>query len=368
MRSESLPRTPATEPSGVSAAPPAGTPLREILSSWAGADADRQSVADTVERVAGATVRLAALVAGAPLNADALPDVDPEARGGGDQAKPLDLAAERILLDSLRGGLVAAVASEESEAPITIEPGAGLVLTTDPIDGSGNIDINAPIGSIFSVLPVGEHAADPAAALLQTGRAQLAAGFTVYSASTILVLTLGERVDAYALDPDSQEYRLLSAGLRAPQDSQEYAINASNSRHWAQGIRSYIADMVEGASGPREQDFNMRWIGALVAEAYRILLRGGIYLYPADVRPGYERGRLRLVYEANPIAMIFEAAGGAATDGLEAILDLVPTDHHQRTALVFGSASKVDRVRRYLSETRPHDTSPLFGTRGLFRD
>lgn len=263
---------------------------------------------------------------------------------------------------------MAAVASEESEEPVEVTPGGRLVVTTDPVDGSGNIDINAPIGSIFSVLPVDGFEDDPGRALLQTGRAQLAAGFAVFGPSTVLVLTVGEGTDTYLLDPASGEYVLLHHGMTVAPDAQEYAINASNVRHWAPGIRSYVNDMVSGATGPRARDFNMRWLAALVAEAYRILLRGGIYLYPADARPGYESGRLRLVYEANPVAMVFEQAGGAATNGLTPILDMVPTGHHQRVPLVFGSTDKVDRVRRYLTEVRPHETSPLFGSRGLFRD
>ena len=346
----------------------AGTPLADVLEGWSGDDAQRRAVADTVARLAAATARIAALVEVAPLRADALPEVTGRGNASGDDQKPLDVAAERIVLEELRDSAVAAVASEESEHPVAVTAGAPLVVTTDPVDGSGNIDINAPIGSIFSVLPVDGYEDDPGRALLQTGRAQLAAGFAVFGPSTMLVLTLGEGTDTYLLDPGTRQYVLLEHGVQVAPDAPEYAINASNVRHWAPGIRSYVGDMVDGATGPRARDFNMRWLAALVAEAYRILLRGGIYLYPADARPGYESGRLRLVYEANPVAMVFEQAGGAATNGLTPILDMVPTHHHQRVPLVFGSTTKVDRVRRYLSEIRPHETSPLFGSRGLFRD
>jgi fructose-1,6-bisphosphatase I len=345
-----------------------GTPLDDVLAAWSSGDEQREAVADTVGRLAAATARIAALVEVAPLRADELPEVAEEGNASGDAQKPLDVAAEQIVLESLEGSAVAAVASEESEQPVPMTPGGRLVVTTDPVDGSGNIDINAPIGSIFSVLPVDGFEDDPGRALLQTGRAQLAAGFTVFGASTVLVLTVGEGTDSYLLDRASGRYLLLKAGMEVPTEAREYAVNASNVRHWSPGIRSYINDMVSGATGPRAQDFNMRWLAALVAEAYRILLRGGIYLYPADARPGYESGRLRLVYEANPVAMVFEQAGGAATNGLTPILDMVPTGHHQRVPLVFGSTAKVERVRRYLSEVRPHETSPLFGSRGLFRD
>jgi fructose-1,6-bisphosphatase I len=344
-----------------------GTPLADVLAHWAGSDPGRAVVADTVGRLAAATARISALVEEAPLRADELPEVREE-NASGDAQKPLDVAAEEIVLAALAGGAVAAVASEESEDPVPVTDGGSLVVTTDPVDGSGNIDINAPLGSIFSVLPMDGFEGDPGRALLQPGRAQLAAGFAVFGPSTVLVLTLGEGTDSYLLDRASGRYLLLHHGMTVAPDAQEYAINASNVRHWAPGIRSYVNDMVSGATGPRERDFNMRWLAALVAEAYRILLRGGIYLYPADARPGYGAGRLRLVYEANPVAMVFEQAGGAATDGLTQILDLVPTGHHQRVPLVFGSALKVERVRRYLTEVKPHDTSPLFGSRGLFRD
>jgi len=163
-------------------------------------------------------------------------------------------------------------------------------------------------------------------------------------------------------------YRPLRHSVTLPAESPEYAINASNARHWHPGIRSYVNDLVSGTAGPRQRDFNMRWLASLVAEAYRILCRGGIYLYPADARPGYEHGRIRVVYEANPIAFVCEQAGGAATDGRTAILDLVPADLHQRTPLVFGSRGKVERVRRHLDNPlTQHEESPLFSNRGLFR-
>jgi len=204
--------------------------------------------------------------------------------------------------------------------------------------------------------------------LLQCGRRLLAAGIIVYGPSTVLALTLGEGTNLYVLQPGTRHFVLVSERLSLPPDAREYAINASNARHWGPGIQAYVNDLVNGAIGPRERDFNMRWLACLVAETYRILRRGGIYLYPADARPGYAHGRLRLVYEANPVSFLCEQAGGVATDGITDILDLVPTNPHQKTPFIFGSRNKVERVRRYLLNPGPmHEKSPLFSDRGLFR-
>jgi fructose-1,6-bisphosphatase I len=263
---------------------------------------------------------------------------------------------------------VAAVCSEESDEPIPITAGGRLVVAIDPVDGSSNIDVNAPIGTIFAVLPAVDPSQDAGAAFLQPGRRQLAAGMIVYGPSTMLALTLGEGTDLYVRDPRTRDFHLVRRGIELPADSREYAINASNARHWGPGISEYIGDLVTGALGPRERDFNMRWLASLVAETYRILTRGGIFLYPADDRPGYQNGRIRLVYEANPIAFLCEQAGGAATDGVTPVLDLEPDGLHQRVPFVFGSRTKVERVRRYLIEPQTsEDRSPLFSPRGLFR-
>jgi fructose-1,6-bisphosphatase I len=291
-----------------------------------------------------------------------------DTNASGDEQKPLDLFAEKLFVDALAGLDVAAVCSEETAEPIPVTRGGRLVVALDPVDGSSNIDTNAPIGTIFAILPALGPEADPAAALLQPGRRQLAAGMIVYGPATVLALTVGEGTDLYVLDPRSRDFRLARRQIQLPADSHEYAINASNARHWGPGISEYIGDLVTGALGPRERDFNMRWLASLVAETYRILHRGGIFLYPADARPGYEDGRIRLVYEANPIAFLCEQAGGAATNGITPILDLEPGHLHQRVPLVFGSQTKVDRVRRYLLEPQTaHEHFPLFATRGLFR-
>jgi fructose-1,6-bisphosphatase I len=357
---------------------PGTTPsLPSALGTWAGPDAGRRALADIVLAIAATGARLSTVVAISPLRGALLPDA-PGGRAGadpspapnpsGDLPQPLDLFAQKLFVEALAGLDVAAVCSEEAEDPIPVTPGGRFVVALDPVDGSSNIDVNGAIGTIFSVLPAVDPHADPAEALLVPGRRQLAAGLILFGPATMLVLTFGDGTDTYVLDPRSRDFRLVQQRIQLPTHSREYAINASNARHWGPGISAYIGDLVSGEPGPREQNFNMRWLASLVGETYRILTRGGIFLYPADSRPGYREGRIRLVYEANPIALLCEQAGGAATDGVTEILDLQPAALHQRVPLVFGSRSKVDRVRRYLSEPHsPHERSPLFATRGLFR-
>lgn len=360
----------ADPPPGVTAS------LSSVLTDWASRGSGRAPLVDVVRAIAEAGARLSTVVAISPLRtaftAEPVTRAPAEAAGvnaSGDEQKPLDLFAERLFVDALAGLDVAAVCSEESDEPITVTRGGGLVVALDPVDGSSNIDANASIGTIFAILPALGPDADPAAALLQPGRRQLAAGMIVYGPATMLALTAGEGTDLYVLDPRTRDFRLARSKVEIPAESREYAINASNARHWGPGISEYVADLVSGALGPRERDFNMRWLASLVGEAYRILVRGGIFLYPADARPGYEDGRIRLVYEANPIALLCEQAGGAATNGIVPVLDLEPARLHQRVPLVFGSRSKVDRVCRYLLEPQTaHERQPLFAARGLFRN
>jgi fructose-1,6-bisphosphatase I len=239
-----------------------------------------------------------------------------------------------------------------------------LAVAIDPLDGSGGIDANASLGSIFSILPADE-ATDP---FSQAGFDQLAAGLFLYGPQTALVLTVGQGTDAYVLDRRSNEFVLTHPRLNVPRTRHEFAVNASNYRHWEQPVRAYVDDCLSGRTGPLHADFNMRWMGCLAAEAYRILLRGGLYLYPCDARSGYEAGRLRLLYEANPIALLLEQAGGAATDGQFRILEMAPRTLHQRTGLVFGSRDMVDLVGAYHAGAMSAGArSPLFGRRGLFR-
>jgi fructose-1,6-bisphosphatase I len=211
-------------------------------------------------------------------------------------------------------------------------------------------------------------AADPLLAFRQSGRAQVAAGFFIYGPQTSLIMSTGQGTHLFTLDPASRQFVLVAANLAIPPSVAEYAINASNYRHWHEPMQRYIDDCVMGADGPRSRNFNMRWIASLVADAYRIFTRGGIFLYPADKREGYGQGRLRLLYEANPVAFLAEQAGGAASDGIDPILDRLPETAHQRTPFVMGSADEVERVRRYyVDRTPPTRGEPLFRRRGLLR-
>ncbi len=345
--------------------------LATVLDRWSGESGEHRRLAAIINALAEAGVRLAKVIAMSGLKAPQveLTQAPGETNASGDQQKPLDVYAEKVVMEALAGLDVRAVCSEESEDPIEVTASGSYVVAIDPVDGSSNIDVNAPIGTIFSILPSLGPDADPNAALLQPGTQQLAAGMIIYGPATVLVLTLGAGTDIYFLDEDTHHFRLGRTGIQLPQEANEYAINASNARHWGVGIAEYIGDLVRGKDGPLEQAFNMRWLASLVAEAYRILTRGGIFLYPADKRVGYENGRIRLVYEANPISFLVTQAGGKATNGVDDILELVPSDLHQRVPFVFGSAVKVERVRRYLTDPNlKPSNSPLFSSRGLFRD
>lgn len=325
------------------------------------------SVAGVVQVVAEAAKDLGAVIA-----TTGLPGIDLAALRGavnadGDAQKELDCLAHDRFMQALARAPVAAVASEELDKPVVLDPAAPLAVAIDPLDGSSNIETNAPIGTIFSVLPAPNRVGQ-AGSFLRPGTGQLAAGFVIYGPQTALVLTLRDGVRIFVLDRAAGEFVLAMEDVRIPDQACEYAINASNYRHWDEPVRAYIDDCVRGLDGPRGKNFNMRWTASLVAEAYRILMRGGVFLYPRDQRPGYRSGRLRLVYEANPIALVVEQAGGAATDGERRILELVPDALHQRTPLVFGSRKKVENVARYHADPQSSaEHSPLFGRRGLLR-
>lgn len=286
----------------------------------------------------------------------------------GDIQKALDLAADEMFLAAARRAPVACYLSEEGEAPLVLACDKSLALAIDPLDGSSNIGANAPMGTIFSLFPAGlATPANPAECFLQPGTRQLAAGFFLYGPQLTLMLTLGEGTLEFVRSP-MEGFVLTRGPVVIPKETSEFAINASNRRHWDEPVRRYVDDCLAGADGPRERDFNTRWLAAAAGEAHRILARGGVFLYPADARRGYRQGRLRLLYEANPIAFLIEQAGGAATDGLAPIMSLRPTGLHARTPLVFGSADEVARIARY--HAAPHtaaDCEPLFGQRGLFR-
>ena len=252
--------------------------------------------------------------------------------------------------------------------PVELDPHAPLIVALDPLDGSSNIETNVSIGTIFSLLPTPPGGGAEPAAFLRRGHDQVAAGYVLYGPQTALVLTVGAGTDIFTLDPASGAFVLTNPQVQVPPVSDEFAVNASNARHWSGEVRRWFDDCIAGAEGPRGRNFNMRWIASMVAEAHRILVRGGVYVYPGDAREGYRSGRLRLVYEANPIAMLMEQAGGGASTGRERILDRVPRMLHERVPLIFGSREEVARIERHHIEPHPNgEQSPLFGRRGLFR-
>lgn len=270
----------------------------------------------------------------------------------GEAQKKLDVIANEILLEANEwGGHLAAMASEEMAAPHAIPhryPKGEYLLVFDPLDGSSNIDVNIAVGTIFSVLRCPEGVADPGEeAFLQAGRTQVCAGYAVYGAATLLVFTLGNGVHGFTLDRESGQFHLTHPDMCIPADTKEYAINASNARFWEPPVKRYIDELNAGSAGPRGTNFNMRWVGSMVADVHRIMTRGGIFLYPRDTKDIAKPGKLRLLYEANPMALIVEQAGGAASDGHLRILDIEPNSLHQRVAVIIGSRNEVERVVSY---------------------
>lgn len=343
--------------------------LDEMLTDWAGtAPGIRNAIAQTIRQLAKAAVTVAETVSQGALGT-AFAGQRNGTNSAGDVQRDLDVHADELFIEAVRQAPVASYASEELDAPVVLDALAPLALAIDPLDGSSNIGVNLSIGTIFSLLPVlAGSEDDPLVSFLQPGRNQLAAGFFVYGPQTSLVLTLGDGVQIFTWSARREAFvRIVERSAIDPR-TREFAINASNYRHWEEAVRLYFDDCIKGGHGPREDEFNMRWLASLVAEAYRILMRGGVFLYPRDKRRGYGRGRLRLVYEAHPIAMIIEQAGGMATDSVDPILDITATDLHERVPFVFGSANEVKRIGRY--HTMPSsmaERSPLFGQRGLFR-
>lgn len=292
----------------------------------------------------------------------------------GEVQQKLDvLSNEAFLRVNEWSGYLAGMASEEMDAPYAIpapHPRGRYLLVFDPLDGSSNIDVNVSVGSIFSVLRlpdshVGELTEQD---FLQPGTAQVAAGYALYGPTTMLVLTVGNGVSGFTLDPNLGEFFLTHPDLTVPPDTHEFAINASNSRFWEAPVKQYISECLAGRMGVRGKDFNMRWIASMVAEAHRILMRGGVFMYPRDNRDPAKPGRLRLLYEANPIAFLMEQAGGRASTGRQALMSIQPASLHQRVGLIFGSRNEVERIERYHAD--PHQIelpNPLFNEGGLFR-
>ena len=273
----------------------------------------------------------------------------------GEVQKKLDVLSNEILLEANEwGGHLAALASEEMDDPHPIPhryPKGEYLLVFDPLDGSSNIDVNISVGTIFSVLRCPNNVKEPdEKAFLQPGTKQVAAGYAVYGSSTMLVLTLGDGVYAFTLDRELGSFQLTGRNLTIPADTREFAINMSNIRHWEEPMRRYIEELLAGKTGPRGADFNMRWVASMVADVHRILTRGGIFIYPRDLKDKSKPGKLRLMYEANPMAMIVEQAGGAATTGLVRILDVQPESLHQRVPVFLGSKNEIERVTAYHRE------------------
>jgi fructose-1,6-bisphosphatase len=293
----------------------------------------------------------------------------------GEEQKKLDLLANDAVIKACEwGGQVAGMASEELDAPFAVsEPyeRGPYLLVFDPLDGSSNTDVNVSIGTIFSVLRHENPEPPREVDFLQPGRTQVAAGYAIYGPATMLVLTVGKGTHGFTLDREIGNFILTHPDLRIPDDSSEFAINTSNARFWEPPVHRYVTECQEGRAGDRGRDFNMRWIASMVAEVHRILMRGGVFMYPRDTKDPSKPGRLRLMYEANPIGFLVEQAGGCASTGRERILDLQPAQLHQRVPVILGSRNEVERIERY---HREHDSgtdrpfiSPLFNERSLFR-
>ncbi|WP_299514482.1 class 1 fructose-bisphosphatase [uncultured Limnohabitans sp.] len=270
----------------------------------------------------------------------------------GEVQKKLDIIANEVLLEANEwGGHLAAMASEEMDSIYLVPnryPQGEYLLLFDPLDGSSNIDVNVSIGTIFSVLkkPEGNQGVTEQD-FLQPGKQQVAAGYCVYGPQTTLVLTVGDGVAMFTLDREQGSFVLTQENVQVPADTKEFAINMSNMRHWDEPVRRYIDECLQGKDGPRGKDFNMRWIASMVADVHRILTRGGVFMYPWDRREPHKAGKLRLLYEANPMSWLIEQAGGASTNGKERILDMQPSQLHERVSVMLGSKNEVERVTQY---------------------
>ncbi len=290
----------------------------------------------------------------------------------GEEQKTLGILSNRMFLRANEwGGHVAGMVSEQMEEAYTLppqHPRGNYLLLFDPLDGASNIDVNATVGSIFSIIRAVTPAQDAQPAdYLQPGTEQVCAGYAIYGPSTMLVLTLGTGTHAFTLEPQLGEWVLSHPNLRMPERTREFAINASNSRFWEPAVKRYVDECLAGQTGERGSDFNMRWIASLVAETHRILLRGGVFLDPRDAKDPDCAGRLRLLYEANPISFLVEQAGGMASTGRKRLMTVQPQSLHQRMGFVFGSKEEVSRIEAYHRDvSKDSYRSPLFSQRGLF--
>jgi fructose-1,6-bisphosphatase I len=339
--------------------------LAGYFAGWAGGRSARLAVAAAIGALADSSIVIADVLSQGALAGQLGRSTGK--RGEIDDQKEIDVLANDRIIAALRGAPVAAVASEELEGPLLLDAKAPLLVAIDPLDGSSNADANASIGTIFTVLPALEHNEEPSA-FLQPGVNQLAGGFFVYGPQIVLVVSVGAGTQIFTLDRRTQKYVLTHAKVEIPPRTSEYAVNGSNSRHWDDPVRIYVDDCNRGKDGPRGRDFNMRWTGTPVADVYRILSRGGIYLYPGDKRREFRNGRLRLIYEGNPIAWVVEQAGGAASTGRERVLEIMPMSLHQRVPLIAGSRAEVEHAARLHDGLQIRgERSPLFSRRGLLR-
>lgn len=293
----------------------------------------------------------------------------------GETQKKLDVLSDKAFINTFQlGGLIAGLASEENDEPITVtdpEKKGPFLAVFDPLDGSSNIDVNVSVGSIFSILEAPKGRDPVMADYLQPGTKQLAAGYAIYGPSTMLVITVGKGTHGFTLDREVGNFILTHANIEIPADTSEFAINTSNERFWEPPIQRYVAECKAGKTDIRGRDFNMRWIASMVADVHRILMRGGVFMYPRDTKDVTKPGRLRLMYEANPMSFVIEQAKGLASTGRKRIMEVTPENIHQRIPVVVGSRNEVERIEKYHHE---YDTgadqkysSPLFGDRSLYR-
>jgi len=326
--------------------------LDDYLETGAGSgvpDALKALILDTAK----ACVEIAELTRGGSLDGDLSKTVGINVQ---DEAqKALDLVSNDIIIRVMEeGGKARALASEEMDDSHIIQnpdaPQSPYYLVFDPLDGSSNIEINGPVGTIFSILPAASGDAGTADDMLIKGSAQVAAGYVLYGPASVMILTLGNGVTEFTLDPESGKFLITKPSVEIPADTSEFAINASNRRYWEAPIQRYIEECLTGKEGPRGRDFNMRWVGAMVGDVHRVVSRGGTFLYPIDEKTRSKGGRLRLLYEANPMSMIVEQAGGLATDGRGRILDIQPDSLHQRVPVVIGSRNEIDTIVSYHAE------------------
>ena len=271
----------------------------------------------------------------------------------GETQKKLDVLSDEILIQTLRSGnLVAGIASEENDEPITNSKGGSFLCLFDPLDGSSNIDVNVSVGTIFAIYEANQERSPELADYLKAGRKQIAAGYAIYGPATMLIFSLGMGTHGFTFDASSGEFILTHPKIQIPVDTSEFAINTSNERFWEPPVSRYINECKKGKTDVRGRDFNMRWIASMVADVHRILMRGGIFMYPKDNKDPSKPGRLRLMYEANPMSFVVEQAGGLGSTGRQRILDIKPESIHQRIPVVLGSKNEVERVEQY---HREHD-------------